>query len=116
MYVHIFKSLITNVTKAQKEFDLIIVRKEEKVVNWRKQTIVVLCSIDTSCRNKEFYCFKRYATVLKEGDVADFLMYTSVNKRGSDKPAEFEGAPVLENLQHHTGSREDVLEESRIPS
>ena len=103
------KSVITNVTKGQKEFDLIIVRKEEKVVNRRKQTVVVLRSDDTKWKNEEVYCCERYATVLKEGDAADFFINTSANDRESDQPAEFEGAPVPENLQHHTGSREDII-------
>ena len=47
--------------------------------------------------------------MLQEGNAVDIFMNTSVNERGSEKPAEFEGAPVLENLHHHTGSREDII-------
>ena len=94
------KSVITNATKAQKTFDLIIVRKEEKVVNWRKQTVILLSFDDTNWKKKEVYCCERYTTVLKVGDAADFFINTSANDRGSDQPAEFEGTPVPENLQH----------------
>ncbi len=79
------------------------------MVNRRKQTVVVLRSNDTKWKNEEVSCCERYATVLKEGDVADFFINTSANDRRSDQPAEFEGAPVPENLQHHTGSREDII-------
>ena len=47
--------------------------------------------------------------VLQEDYVADIFMNTSVNRRGSNKPNEFEGATVPENIQHHTGSREDII-------
>ena len=75
------KSVITNVTKAQKEFDLIIVRREENVVNWRRQHVVVLCFDDTKWRIEEVYCCERYVTVLQEDDAADIFMNTSVNER-----------------------------------
>ena len=71
--------------------------------------MVVLRSNDTKCRNEEVYCCERYAMVLQEGDAADIFMNTSVNERGSDKPLEFEGTVIPENLHHHTGSREEII-------
>ena len=107
------KDVIKNPTKGQKEFDLIIVRRDEKVVNRRKQTVVVLRSDDTKWRNEEVYCCERYATVLKEGDVADIFTDTrSANERGStgnDPSAEFEGVPVPDNVRHSTSNREDII-------
>ncbi len=67
------------------------------MVNRRKQTVIVLCSDDTKRKKEEVCCCERYATVLKEGDVTDFFINTSVNERRSDKLAEFEGAQVPEN-------------------
>ncbi len=104
------KSVIANVTKGEKEFDLIIVRnREEKVLNWRKQSDVVLRSNDSKMRNKEVCCCESFATVQKEGNAANIFVNTSANEWGRDWPADFEGAVIHENLQHHTGSWEDII-------
>ena len=69
----------------------------------------MLQSNGTKWRNGEVFCCERYTIVLKDGNATDIFINTSVDERGSDQPAEFEGAVVPENLQHHTGSREDII-------
>ena len=78
-----------------------------RVVNWKKQTTIVLCSNDTERGSQEIYGYESCVRVAKECNTANIFNNACIcgeGYAGTMSSAEFDGVPVPDTVEHNTNN------------